>query len=657
MPLLSWSGAPDVGARERSSSAVREGMATVATERMVLMLAFAVPTLYLVAAMTMLAYAEPARLGIWLVGSILIVATSWLRLSRGLKAGDDARHPRSLFFTFAVPVGFTWGVLPLVKLSPGAGGATVCALVVSIAALAMVLAATHASYPAFAAGLVLAVTPNLAAAVLADEVHLAPVLVLAYTMPVGIATAVLARRSHSHRIALAVRSRRLVQELAADRIALEKANAQLVHRATHDRLMGIPNRELLQVRLEEALAEASSGERVGLLFLDLDRFKYVNDSMGHSAGDDLLRAAGTRMERALLDVPGALVARVGGDEFVVLVPAIRTEVELARVADLLLAVFNQPFVVDGMKLRVATSIGMALSGSGDTSDGLYRLADAALYEAKERGRNQAVMADVALRSVRAARITTELAFRSALHEGAIRAWYQPEIDLLTGDIVAAEALARWVSDDGVIMADAFITAAHRAGLTEALMVHMVDQVWSWHEGDHRHLEVGINVSAAHIRSLLRWKVHAEGERPLAGVRLEIPETDIISDFDRARDVLQEARDLGALVILDDFGTGYSSLRMLSDLPIDGIKIDRSYVDRLVTDHRVRELVTALAEFGRRTGVLVIAEGVETPEQADFLMQVGITRAQGFLFAPALAPAEFEAFERSAPLHVELAPIF
>jgi len=300
---------------------------------------------------------------------------------------------------------------------------------------------------------------------------------------------------------------------------------------------------------------------------------------------------------------------------------------------------------------------MAVSVQGESAGELYRHADAALYEAKERGRSQAVMADADLRAKRDARVRTELALREALVDDQIEAWFQPEVDMVSGEIIAAEALARWRTADGVEIASSFIDVARRAGMLEQLMVEMAGQLWAWRRLSRNTMPVALNVSAAHLASLLALHEEDQIGRPFVGLRLEIAETDIIRDFDGTRQMLSRLRELGAQVMLDDFGAGYSSLQMLSDLPIDGIKIDRSYVARIETDWRVRNLVTSLAEFARSTNMIVVAEGVETPRQAEFLTKIGVDRGQGFLFSKAIDADEFAQLLDNGPLGAHLAGRF
>jgi EAL domain-containing protein (putative c-di-GMP-specific phosphodiesterase class I) len=229
--------------------------------------------------------------------------------------------------------------------------------------------------------------------------------------------------------------------------------------------------------------------------------------------------------------------------------------------------------------------------------------------------------------------------------------------MVTGEVIAAEVLARWRTDNGVEIASSFIDIARRAGMLEQLMIKMAGQVWAWRRLSGSNLPVALNVSAAHLPSLLAMHEEDQIARPFVGMRLEIAETDIIHDFDGVRTILNRLRELGAEIMLDDFGAGYSSLQMLSDLPIDGIKIDRSYVARIETDWRVRNLVTSLAEFARSTNMIVVVEGVETSRQADFLTKIGIDRGQGFLFSKAIDADEFAILLNNGPVGAQLASCF
>jgi diguanylate cyclase (GGDEF)-like protein len=618
----------------------RDGLLSACRRMLVLSIA-SVPT-FAVVAVIMLPTADRIGVRIWLIFcaalsavSATMAAARWRRLSllNGVELGQ------AMVWFFGIPMALQWGSVAFVIRPMAEQGALTLALLVLVAATA-IFAAAGAAHVGITLSLVGAIViSNFFVLASCFGAYSVPAMLLVYGTAMMLVIGLLAQRELAQRERLVVRSEELLAAVSTERSSLSALNAELQWRATHDMLMGIANRELLQGELEASLARNPLAGTIGLLFLDLDRFKFVNDTLGHQAGDALLVMVGNRIQAAIAD-EDALVARVGGDELVILMRCLTSDDHLGLVADKLLAKFVDPFTIDGVELSIGSSIGMAVSVAGETADDLYRHADAALYEAKQRGRGRAVLADTALRNRRSARIRTELELRTALNQHEVEAWLQPEVDVVSGEVVAAEALARWRMGDEIAHAGSFIEVAERAGLLEQLMFEMVEQVWDWRRDSHSSLSVGVNISTAHLPALLRAHEADPRGRPFEGLRLEIAETDIIRDFQGTRASLQRARDLGAKVVLDDFGTGFSSLRMLSDLPIDGIKIDRSYVARIEHDLRVRRLVTSLAEFGRSCGIMVVAEGVETASQAEFLMQIGIDRAQGLLFSGAVEPDHF-----------------
>lgn len=639
----------------------RQGL-LAAAQRMLVLSIVSMPT-FAIVTMLLWPYGNPDSIQTWFVAcsslsvvSAAMTASRWRRLP--LMTGDGLRQ--SLVCLFGIPMILQWGSASYLIRPTTEHGALIMAMVVLIAATA-VFAAAGAASPAMTLSLVsLIVGPNMLVTVVDYGWLSVPSMLILYGIAMTLAVGMLAQRELAQRELLIARSEELLETVTTERSSLTELNAELQFRATHDMLMGIPNRELLHSELQAALDVSGSNydptARVGLLFLDLDRFKFVNDTHGHQAGDALLVMVGARIQAALAD-EDALVARVGGDELVVLMRCLESDNHLGLVADKLLAKFVDPFTIDGVELNIGSSIGMAESVVGETADDLYRHADAALYEAKQAGRGRAVLADPVLRNKRTARIRTELALRSALSNHKIEAWFQPEVDLYSGEIVGGEALARWRLGDEVALAGSFIETAQRAGLLEPLMFDMCEQVWNWRRTSGSRVPMSVNVSTIDLPALLTHHEASRRDRPFHGLRLEIAERDIIRDFQGTRVVLQRARDLGAEIILDDFGSGFSSLRMLSDLPIDGLKIDRSYVARIEHDVRVQRLVTSLAEFGRSCGMMVVAEGVETASQAEFLMQIGIDRGQGLLFSPAVEADRFDQLVASGCRGAELASRF
>jgi len=621
----------------------RQGLLSAARRLSVLMVA-SLPAL-LVVDVLLWSSVPVVRLQAWTIFGALLAIISlsltglrWGRLP--LQPAEELR--RSLVLLFGLPIALQWGGISFVIGPTDDHGAIVVTMSILVAATAVVAAVGAASLGVSLPVLAAVVVPNLVWFAIEYGLGSVPALLLGYGSLLTLAVGLLAQRELAQREVLIARFDELLRSVTRDRSHLSELNAELQYRATHDLLMGIPNRELLQAELEQALEAAEQDEgsgRVGLLFLDLDRFKFVNDTLGHQAGDALLVMVGARIEAALAD-ENALVARVGGDELVVLMRRVESQDHLRAVADKLLGKFVDPFTIDGVELRAATSLGMAESVAGESADDLYRHADAALYVAKQQGRARAVYADDSLRNERNSRVKAELELRAALRCQEIEAWFQPEVDLMSGEIVAGEALARWRMGEEIAHAGTFIDVAQRAGLLEALMFDMLEQVATWRRRTGSDLSIGVNIATNDLPALLN--AHADDpRRSLRNVRLEIAEPDVLGDLAGTKVLLQEIRSLGAEIILDDFGSGFSSLRMLSDLPIDGIKIDREYMARVENDVRVRRLVTSLAEFGRSCGIKVIAEGVETPSQAEFLMEIGIDRAQGRLYSPAVEPDVFD----------------
>lgn len=601
--------------------------------------------MYLLAWTVLSAYGFETGLNRWAIATstsaVIVLLVAWW-----LHPQIEDLTPRQLRLTLvwvvAVPMGFHWGALGLAIEPRTLAEELPIVLLIFISALAPLALLGSGYLPAFVASAALVSLPNYLWFADMNGFGSVSSLTLFYGLVIASVGAVLSRRALFDREALVLRTQRLVDRVQTEQTNLAALNAELRYRATHDLLMGIPNRDLLQTELEAAIAQSARSDQadqsVGLLFLDLDHFKFVNDTMGHATGDALLEAVGDRIRNCLSN-DDALVARVGGDELVVLVRNASSEAALVNVAQRLAQLFDNPFVIDSVELQVGVSIGVAASREHERAEQLYRHADAALYEAKEAGRGKIVLADDTLRARRDARIRTELALRRALLDGDIAAWFQPEVDLVSGRIVACEALARWTTRDGIAVAGDFIGVARRSGLLEQLTLQIFDDICSWRARYGYDLPIAFNCSVADLPALLMRQARRRDSR-MDGLRIEIAETDIIHDFERAAHVLGQARDLGAHIMVDDFGTGFSSLRMLTDLPIDGIKIDRSYVARLETDRRVQSLVAGLADHGRNLDLNVVAEGIEIPTHAEALLGLGIDRAQGFLFSKAVHPAEF-----------------
>jgi diguanylate cyclase (GGDEF)-like protein/PAS domain S-box-containing protein len=444
--------------------------------------------------------------------------------------------------------------------------------------------------------------------------------------------------------------------------------AQLEERAYHDELTGLPNRALLLDRLQDALHRAARHDRlVGVLFLDLDRFKVVNDSLGHGVGDDLLREAARRLERTIR--PGDLVARLGGDEFVVVIADMVRTTDALAAAERVRTALARPVEFGTDTTVMSASVGIAVAHGTETPADLLRDADTAMYRAKEGGRDRAVMFGAHLRAQAVRRHSVEQELRSALDEDRIEVHFQPVIRLTDTRVVGAEALARIRGSGGELLQPAqFIDIAEDTGLIADLGARVltiaVGRLAVWHEritvgpGDEP-LSMAVNVSARQLADpmfprLVASTMADNGVDP-SQVALEFTESALIAANPVTGSVLGELTALGVRMGLDDFGTGFSSLAYLKRFPIDFLKIDRSFVAGLREDE-ARDPVPAAERDGDDTaivtgtialahslGLRVVAEGVETEEQLRILRRLRCDQAQGFHFSEPVTDAEFDRF--------------
>ncbi|MEZ5143581.1 MAG: PAS domain S-box protein [Acidimicrobiales bacterium] len=425
-----------------------------------------------------------------------------------------------------------------------------------------------------------------------------------------------------------------------DRRRLE---AELAHQATHDSLTGLPNRALLLDHLGLALARAGRDDgQVALLFLDLDRFKQVNDSLGHRAGDQLLVEVARRISGVLR--PADTVARIGGDEFVVLCDQVADEHHAVAIAQRINATLSaKPIVLDGTELEVSSSIGIALAG-GDVAhpEALLRDADAAMYRAKDLGRDRLEVFDESMRRRTAERLVLADELAIGIERGHITVHYQPAIDLTSGQVTSVEALARWAHPvRGVLPPAEFIDLAEETGLVVGLGLSVLglacEEATRWeHELGAGAPTVHVNLSARQLAaSNLPLIVQTVLERTgLAAHRLclEITESALMEDAAETIDTLWALKALGVALAIDDFGTGYSSLSYLRRFPVDVLKVDRSFVDGLGPDPEDSAIVAAIIGLAQTLDLEAIAEGVETEQQLERLRLLGCTAAQGFHFA-------------------------
>ncbi|MHB1138251.1 MAG: putative bifunctional diguanylate cyclase/phosphodiesterase, partial [Microthrixaceae bacterium] len=433
-------------------------------------------------------------------------------------------------------------------------------------------------------------------------------------------------------------------------VTTRRAQAEvLAHQATHDRLTGLPNRMLFLDLLERSTSTLAEGASLAVLFFDLDRFKVVNDSLGHAAGDQLLVRLADRLRSALR--PGDVLARLGGDEFTVLISDV-DEVGALGVADRLQASLHVPVDVDGREFLMSASIGVVVTDVAADSNDLLRWADAAMYRAKDMGRNRIAMFDEALRAEVTERLERDQLLRTALDRGELEVWYQPEVHLATGSIIGAEALVRWCHPKhGLLAAGEFVPLAEENGMIIPIGHWVMDTAcaqanrWLADGVVDEHFVLRVNLSARQLElPTLVAEVAALLERsglPPRHLCLEITETALMRDVDMALRVLNELHQVGVSLAVDDFGTGYSSLSFLKRFPLDVLKIDRSFVDGLPDDHDDVAIVSTILQLAASLGLSTTAEGVETEEQHRALVQLGCPTAQGYLFARPLPVDEFE----------------
>jgi diguanylate cyclase (GGDEF)-like protein/PAS domain S-box-containing protein len=435
----------------------------------------------------------------------------------------------------------------------------------------------------------------------------------------------------------------------------KRAESQLQHDALHDALTDLPNRVLFLDRLQHALSRRRGEDRARLavLFLDLDRFKLVNDSLGHLVGDRLLVDVARRLESALR--PGDTVARLGGDEFTVLVEELTDPEEAEQVADRVLHSLAEPFRIDDRELYLSASIGIAVPGKDVTAGEVIRDADAAMYRAKAEGKGRHAMFDTALHEQAVARLDVETRLRRGLAGGGterLHVVYQPIVDLRTGRTWGFEALARWREADGQLLApDLFIPIAEETGLVRVLgreVLHTAcAQLVQWRAAlPGEPIRMSVNISRVqlletHFVDEVRAALTEHGLDPDA-LRLEVTETDAAADAESARLTLQDVHGTaGVQTHLDDFGTGASSLTFLRGFPGDALKIDRSFIFAMSSDEGAFQIVKAILGLAHNLGMSVVAEGVEHEEHRDALIELGCEFGQGYLFdRPLEADAAF-----------------
>jgi len=437
---------------------------------------------------------------------------------------------------------------------------------------------------------------------------------------------------------------------------------QVRYLAYYDALTGLANRSLLQDRLAKALAGARRrGEKVALLFLDIDRFKTINDSLGHSVGDLLLKEVAERLKNWAREQD--TVARLGGDEFVVVLTGIKDVAGAAVAADRLMKTMSTEFMVQGHSLSATCSLGISVfPDHGRDGEALIKNADAAMYCAKENGRNNFQFFSQEMNSRAVERLTLESSLRLAIESKELFLVYQPQWDVATGKITGAEALLRWQHPRlGLVPPDKFIPIAENSGLImpigEWVLKTACAQARRWQDEGLPPLPVAVNVSAVQFRqesfpALIRRVLHETG-LPAQYLELELTEGLLLSSADVTLSVLQELNEMGVNLSIDDFGTGYSSLSYLKHLPVYKLKIDRSFVRDITVDPDDAAITGTIISMAKSLNLKVIAEGVENAEQMLFLREHDCDEVQGYYFSRPLAVDDFSAKVRSTLLQSDL----
>ncbi len=431
----------------------------------------------------------------------------------------------------------------------------------------------------------------------------------------------------------------------ADITELKEAERQIYHQAFHDELTSLPNRALFMEHLTMAVKRAKRRDdyRFAVLYLDIDRFKLVNDSLGHSVGDRLLAAFANRIQESLRDID--TLGRFGGDEFVILLEDIENSEYASGVADRLQQGLKRPFMIEGKEVFAPASFGVVLNTSDyDEPENIIRDADAAMYHAKENGKAQYKVFDNTLHKKAMHLLERETDLRKAIHKDEFENHYQPIVDLRTSALVGFEALIRWNHPQlGLIYPGSFISIAEETGLivpiTQLTAQRACGDLCYWQDQlqDKLKLTMNINLSSKHFLSPTLLddikEILSKTGMPPEQLKLEITETALMEDADETIRLVHRLKDLGLQLVIDDFGTGYSSLSYLQRLPIDTLKVDRSFVSRIQSEpDGNRNIVEAIISLAHRLKMIVVAEGVETEEQFAILMEMKCQFGQGYLFS-------------------------
>lgn len=449
--------------------------------------------------------------------------------------------------------------------------------------------------------------------------------------------------------------RQAIDRLQGEKQALLLSQKEVERLGQCDALTGLPNRLLARDRLTQLLAQSvESGRIVAVVSLDVDNLKTINDSLGHAAGDALLKQVGSRLLQALRGTD--TVARLSGNEFLILLAHLKSESAIAHVIGKINRVFRDPFTLSGDDVAATASLGITVAPrDGNQPDALLKNANLAMYKAKEAGRNTFCFFDASMNAGMAEQLRVATNLRTALDAGELRLYYQPQLDLDSGRIVGAEALLRWPQrDQGMIPPAVFIPIAERSGMIHEIGIWVLQQACRdarrWHSEGLGELSVAVNVSALQLRrrdfDTVVAAALAGAGLPASALELELTESALAADQSELIDLLQRISDAGVRIAIDDFGTGYSNLSYLRRFSVHRLKIDRAFVDRICTDIHNEALVRAIVEMAHCLNLEVVAEGVEDADALRRLRDLGCEGGQGFLWSPAVPVTEFMAMVRA-----------
>jgi len=469
------------------------------------------------------------------------------------------------------------------------------------------------------------------------------------------------KKVHYYEVRMMPLKSREVMALVRDITERKLAEEQIAFLAYHDNLTALPNNRLFKDRLEHAISQAGrKGKMLAVMYLDLDRFKLINDTMGHSAGDELLKVTSQRLIEAVRKNDSvavnsselsASVARLGGDEFTILLEDVKSIQAIAHIAGRVIENVSLPMMLERQEVHISTSIGIAMyPADGEKAEDILQYADTAMYHAKGQGRNNFQFYTESMNKSSVELLALENNLHKAVEQDELSLYYQPQVSTVTGELVGMEALIRWDHpENGFISPGVFIPVAEETGMINRIGKWVIkeacEQGVRWIKAGYKLLKISVNLSARQLKDenlpKLIEDIMIETGMPGSMLGIELTESAIITDPDIALARLQEIKKLGVSLSLDDFGTGYSSLSYLKRFPIDTLKIDQAFVRDVKTDIEDAALIKAIIAMAHGLGMDVIAEGVEVQEQLEFLSVHGCDSIQGYLFSRPLPAAEME----------------